>query len=80
MPPNKSNCRKQQRRKKKQLKDDLCSALFHQKLAPAILTEEDSFSMQHPTYVRNSTMEVAMEMRIALQRLKISMPLVSFIV
>ena len=71
MPPNISNsCRKQQKRKKKQLKDDLCSVLFRQSLAPAILTEEDSSSMPRPTFVRNSTMGAAMGMRIALHRLK----------
>ena len=71
MPSNKSNsCRKQQKRKKKQLKNDLCSVLFPQRLAPANLTEEDSFSMQPPTFVRNSTMGAAMGMRIALDRLR----------
>ena len=68
--PLKRSSRKQQKRKKKQLKDDLCSVLFHQKLAPATIGEEDSFSMQHPTYVRNSTMGDAMGMRIDSRRSK----------
>ena len=55
--------RRQQRRKKKHLKDDLYFVLSHPKLVPAISIKGESSSMQHQIFVRNSHMGAAMEMK-----------------